>query len=352
MNFLIDKLIIFIVCLNIFMYNSSNIYDITIVLVSITLSSINGYKESEKFSICIFISFLLLCFYKYSFLVFIPLLSYDLFFYKIKYLSCIFIIPILVSSLDNVLKCLIVSITVFSYVIYCRTKSYEYIKKEYYTMRDLARELSFKFEKRSRELLENQDYEINLATLQERNRIARDIHDNVGHLLSRCILQIGAIIIINKNKDLNASLSLVKDTLNEAMDSIRNSVHDLHEDSIDLHVEIQKLVDNFEFCTVNLTYNIESSLEKNIKNAFISIIKESFSNIIKHSNATKVDVYVNEFPGFYQLIVKDNGTNIIYHKDNDGIGIKNIRDRITLLNGILNINTNDGFRIFISIPKI
>jgi signal transduction histidine kinase len=41
--------------------------------------------------------------------------------------------------------------------------------------------------------MEKQDYEIYLATLRERNRIAREIHDNVGHMLSRSILQIGAL---------------------------------------------------------------------------------------------------------------------------------------------------------------
>ena len=86
-----------------------------------------------------------------------------------------------------------------------------------------------------------------MATLKERNRIARDIHDNVGHLLSRSILQIGAAIIINKNEELNLNLNLIKDTLNEAMNSIRNSVHDLHDDSIDLQIEIQKLINNFSF---------------------------------------------------------------------------------------------------------
>ena len=134
------------------------------------------------------------------------------------------------------------------------------------------------------------------------------------------------------------------------MNSIRNSVHDLHDDSIDLQIEIQKLINNFSFCTVNFNYNIISSLEQKLKYTFITIIKEAFANIIKHSNATKVDIYLNEHPAFYQLIVKDNGSNITYNNDN-GIGLQNIRDRVTALNGSLNISVDDGFRIFISIPK-
>ena len=130
-----------------------------------------------------------------------------------------------------------------------------------------------KFESKNRDLLEKQDYEINLATLRERNRIARDIHDNVGHLLSRCILQIGALLAINKDKNVNDNLSLIKETLSEAMTSIRSSVHDLHEEAIDLQIEVQKLVDNFKFCSIKFNYDVESSPEKNIKYCFITIIK-------------------------------------------------------------------------------
>ena len=63
-----------------------------------------------------------------------------------------------------------------------------------------------------------------------------------------------------------------------------------------------------------------------------------------------MDIYLNEHPAFYQLIIKDNGSYIIYNNDN-GIGLQNIRDRVTALNGSLNISVDDGFRIFISIPK-
>lgn len=46
--------------------------------------------------------------------------------------------------------------------------------------------------------IKNQDYEINLATLNERNRISKEIHDHIGHLLSRAILQVGALLTISK----------------------------------------------------------------------------------------------------------------------------------------------------------
>ncbi|WP_242853180.1 sensor histidine kinase [Pseudobacteroides cellulosolvens] len=231
-----------------------------------------------------------------------------------------------------------------------RTVSINNIQRNYYKLRDNANEISMQLEKQNNELLEKQNYEVNLATLKERNRIARDIHDNVGHLLSRSILQIGALLAIKKDDETKESLKLIKDTLSEAMDSIRNSIHDLHEESIDLQYEIQKLIDNFKFCSVNFDYDVESNIDKDIKYCFIAVTKEALSNTLKHSNATNVLVIIREHPALFQLVIHDNGTQSRLDSEN-GIGIKNIKDRVTALSGNINISTEKGFKIFISIPK-
>ncbi|MFW6022121.1 MAG: sensor histidine kinase [Halanaerobiaceae bacterium] len=237
-----------------------------------------------------------------------------------------------------------------AYFLKQRTSSLKNAKNKYQKLRDNTMEISLQLEKQNKELLDKQDYEVNLATITERNRIARDIHDNVGHLLSRSILQIGALLAIDNNEKTKKKLVLIKNTLSEAMDSIRASVHNLHEESIDLQTEIHKLVENFSYCSIIIDYGVESNPEKDIKYCFIAIIKEALSNIIKHSNADSVRIIVREHPGFYQLIIHDNGTIINYEPDN-GIGIKNIEERITTLNGNVNFDTENGFRIFISIPK-
>lgn len=351
-NRLIDKVIILFICLSIYLHNVTNTYLIIPILVCVFLSSIISYKDNDKVLIILSMFFLILCFFNLDYLFFIPLICYDLFSYKIKWLWLVLIFPILIYSYEISASSifLILAYTFISYILNYRTKSFEHIKKNYYYISDSANELSIKFENKNRELLEKQDYEVNLATLRERNRIARDIHDNVGHLLSRCILQIGALLAINKDENINLNLGLIKDTLSEAMDSIRSSVHDLHEDAVDLQVEIQQLVDNFEFCSIKLDYDLESNPTKKIKYSFISITKEALSNIIKHSNATEVSIFLREHPSLYQLVIHDNGSNVKYNSEN-GIGIKNIKDRITSINGSLNISTDNGFRIFISVPK-
>lgn len=353
MNTLIDKFILFIMCFITCIPYIDNHPKVVLVLIAITFSSLISYTENLKVLIYSFAFFVLLSFFNAELLFFSPLIFYDLIFYKLRWPLLFLIIPILI-NFEAIPKSSLFLITAYflaSYALASHTKALEDIKKNYYNLSDQSKELSISFKEKNKELLEKQDYEINLATLSERNRIARDIHDNVGHLLSRSILQIAALLAINKDDSTKENLTLIKDTLSEAMDSIRSSVHDLHEESINLNVEIQKLIDNFNFCNVKLEYNLESSPKKNIKYCFISITKEALSNIIKHSNATEVWISLYEHPALYQLIIKDNGRNINVSSE-DGIGLKNIKDRVTALGGNVNISVNNGFRIFISIPKI
>jgi signal transduction histidine kinase len=163
-------------------------------------------------------------------------------------------------------------------------------------------------------------------------------------------LQIGALLAINKDEQTKEYLRIIKDTLSEAMDSIRTSVHNLHEESIDLQTEILKLTSSFNFCTIKFDYDVETNLQKNIKYCFIASTKEALSNIMNHSNATMVMVTIREHPALYQLIIQDNGIQGSYHSEN-GMGIRNITDRVASIGGNVNISTDNGFRIFITIPK-
>jgi signal transduction histidine kinase len=74
------------------------------------------------------------------------------------------------------------------------------------------------------------------------------------------------------------------------------------------------------------------------------------ANIAKHSNADKVTLILREHPGFYQMSIEDNGTGVTLRQD-AGIGLSNMKDRVEALNGNIHFFTEKGFRILISIPK-
>ena len=250
-----------------------------------------------------------------------------------------------------------------SLVLKLKEEAYEELEQEYRKTRDDSKERNLLLQEKNRSLIEKQDYEIYTATLQERNRIAREIHDNVGHLLSRCILIVGAMKIVNEDKKLSFSIEQLEESLNTAMTSVRESVHDLHDDSVNLREVTEELVGEFTFCPVDLSYDMGYDVPREIKYGFIAIVKEALHNIVRHSDASKVKIVMREHPALYQLIVEDNGTVkepiqsggvkavSREYQSGQGMGLRNMSDRVRMLGGMMQIVRKEGFRIFITIPK-
>ena len=91
-------------------------------------------------------------------------------------------------------------------------------------------------------------------------------------------------------------------------------------------------------------------MPKDYKYCFIAVTKEALSNIVKHSDGKKISVQLLEHPGFYQLVVEDNGSQS-KNGDKNGMGIENMEERVTALGGTFLIQRERGYRIFVSIPK-
>lgn len=253
---------------------------------------------------------------------------------------------------------------VLSFFLWLYAGKYQALYQDFHQIRDDSEEHTLLLSEKNKALLEKQDYEIYAATLRERNRIAREIHDNVGHVLSRSILMTAACKTINKNDSLDPLLGNLEESLNGAMNSIRSSVHDLHDDAINLEDAIKGLVKDFTFCPVNLTYDMSRQIPREVKYSLISITKEGLSNVMRHSNADSVDILLREHPALYQLCIEDNGTpeneipDIQTVSDSNkakntsgGMGLSNIRDRAKALGGTVQITQENGFRIFVTIPK-
>lgn len=253
---------------------------------------------------------------------------------------------------------------ILSFFLWLYAGKYQALYQDFHQIRDDSEEHALLLSEKNKALLEKQDYEIYAATLRERNRIAREIHDNVGHVLSRSILMTAACKTINKNDALDPLLGNLEESLNGAMNSIRSSVHDLHDDAVDLEDAIKGLVKDFTFCPVNLTYDMSRQIPREVKYSLISITKEGLSNVMRHSNADSVDILLREHPALYQLYIEDNGTpgngipDIQTEADinkegntSGGMGLSNIRDRAKALGGTVQITQENGFRIFVTIPK-
>jgi len=268
------------------------------------------------------------------------------------YLNILLLFPILFLSQQIIplLLFLIILLSILSYFLSVQTQKNDFLTEKLLLSEDVSKELSLLMQKRNQELQERQEMEIHMARLNERNRISKDIHDNLGHLLTRSLLQVGALITTTNNHHTKSELSTLQTTLDEGMLSVRKSIHGLYADSFDLNQEIKKLTESFTFCKVEYYYSLNSILPTNMKLSFLSIIKEALNNTMKHSNATQLTVTLRENAKNYVLFICDNGTTETT-KFNNGIGITSIEERVRLLNGIFNIQIESGCRIYIAIPK-
>jgi signal transduction histidine kinase len=225
---------------------------------------------------------------------------------------------------------------------------------------DDARQDSLNAKRLGEEIMKNADNEVYTARLKERNRIAREIHDNVGHMITRVIVQMQAIKIINKDEKVARQLDSVSETLDLAMTGIRKSVHELHDDSIDVSIAVNDIIKTLpERFDVDVNTSIESPADNKTKSCILGIIKEAVTNISKYSSGDKVRIEVVENNTFWRILVRDNGENPErdYMLTGDymasgGLGLKNIASRAASCGGRASVRSGkDGFEIIATLPK-
>lgn len=352
MNNILNKIILIIGSALLLIENYSIEKLILPILVTVAITCFLEYFSQDKLNVIVLIIYSILCILYPEFLMGIPIIFYDTIFSKYKYICILTLIPYLMNihKYSHIISIMILGLLITSATLKFNTVKYEKLHDKFIKQRDDLTEISIVLEEKVKELQYKQDFEVNFATLKERNRISREIHDNVGHLLTSSILQIGAIMVVTKEEQTKRLLEDIKSTLDQGMDSIRSSVHNLHEDSIDLYVQLSKLINEFKFCKATLNYEFSSNPDVKIKYAIIAIVKEALSNIIKHSNATTVTVSLYEHPKLYQVIILDDGSKKKVSMDG-GMGLQSIEKRVNSLNGIVNFDNSKGFKIFISIMK-
>jgi len=351
MQKLIDKLVLLGLCILVLSLSGVQWISVVAMLVAMAVSSLCGYFDSRvKAPLCV--AYIVACFFFNPLVIFLPLIVYDCA-ESDKWplrLCWIAALPSCFQLGVQQVPVAVILSSVAAFLLQFRTAAQIKTRDDYFEFMDNAKERAELLERKNRDLMEKQDYEVKLATLAERNRIAREIHDNVGHLLTRSLLQLGALHVTHAdNAELTSEMGMLKSTLSDAMDSIRSSVHDLHDESFDLRGRLEAMAGGFEFCPVRLRYDADD-LPAEVKYCFIAIVREALSNIARHSSATEAAVTVTEHPAFCQLLISDNGT-VCADASAKGIGLQNMADRVDALGGVFKVDHGNGFRIFISIPS-
>ncbi|BBF42901.1 sensor histidine kinase [Lachnospiraceae bacterium KM106-2] len=338
---------------------SSRVVDQTLVvtwLVALTVDALLLVTTKVHAKLTLMILYILACVVQPEFFIWLPVILYWAFeidgvpIYIMTGMAVIISYENITQNLTTQKLVIYLPLLCLSYLLEQRTTKVLQLEEAYKKLRDTSVEYNEALKQRNRELLAKQDNEIYVATLLERNRIAREIHDNVGHMLTGSILLLGALLAVNQDDKMKEGLSNLKANLDHAMNGMRESVHDLHDESIDLKMAVLKIIEEFTFCEINLDYDMSKEVPKEIKYSMIAIVKEALVNVAKHSNATKVHIIMREHPGIFQLLIQDNGTKE-FHVSGDGMGTTNMKERIEKLRGTISIERDQGYRIFVSIPK-
>lgn len=352
MNRLLDKLALMLIGLMGFSMAENLAAPVAALLISVSASSAVQLLTGKKAAALLIACCAALCGWMPIFFCALPLLLYDALWEKKWWL----ILPSLtaLARLDALLPAQqIISAVgmITAVIIYTRVSRLEETVGKLTSLRDEMSEKHMQLSEQNLRLAAAQDNEIHLATLKERNRIAREIHDNVGHMLTRSLLQAGALLVINRDERLKEPLESLKSTLDSAMTSIRESVHDLHDDSIDLKKIIEESIRTAdERFSVSLDYDLSSHVPGKIRLCMAGIVREGLSNAVRHSNGNAIRIVLREHPGFYQLMLEDNGTCAGIGES--GIGLKNMEDRAASVGGRIHFTASEkGFSIFMSIPK-
>ena len=203
-------------------------------------------------------------------------------------------------------------------------------------------------------LIENQ------ATLQERNRIAREIHDSVGHSLTAQSIQLEnvAMLLLKDITKTSHHLQKARQLGKEALQNVRQSVATLRNYPLQgksLPVALTKLLQEFEEIKgikVNSQIKLKSSLSTEIAIALYRVIQEALTNISKHSNAQQVYLHLRENIETISLVLEDNGQGFKPVENTTGFGLKGMRERIEVLGGTfaLTSNSGEGCQIRVDIP--
>jgi len=198
-----------------------------------------------------------------------------------------------------------------------------------------------------------QDQEVNAikseieGRVNERKRIAQELHDGVGGNLASIKLNLANIIGDHSDEKLKAIMGNIDDTCNE----IRDISHNLISLKIQSH-SFSYLVKKFlnemlvgKMLKLNLNIYPEAELDKlpnELKIELYRIIQELMNNVIKYSEAQVVDVQILRGDKYLNLMFEDNGKGFDTKESTGGIGLKNIRSRIAAFNGICTIESSLG----------
>lgn len=230
-------------------------------------------------------------------------------------------------------------------------------------LQELSEQLELRVAEQTEQLLEQ---ERAAATLEERTRLAREIHDTLAQGLSGIAVQIGAAERAMRVAPASASqhLELAGSLTREALAEARRSVWNLRAHALargDLADALQRVAELSTWQGLPVSFACTGTviaLEPAVESTLLRLAQEALANALKHSGATAARLALNFRPGAVQLSVADNGQGFRAAELEQrfapgpwgGFGLLGMAERVAALGGQLTLENDDGAVVLAEIP--
>ncbi|MCL7755050.1 sensor histidine kinase [Polaribacter sp. Z022] len=197
---------------------------------------------------------------------------------------------------------------------------------------------------------------------EQRLRISRDLHDNIGSQLTFIISSIDNLKYISKdaNQKLKDKLSNISSFTSDTIHQLRDTIWAMNKSEIsveDLHARVLSFIEKAKSATENIEFEIVEKIDKNtsfsslIGMNLFRVIQEAINNAIKYADASKIEISLQKNKNLFEVLIKDNGIGFDLNTVDLGNGLSNMEERMNNINGKVNINSKlkSGTEISISI---
>lgn len=217
-------------------------------------------------------------------------------------------------------------------------------------------------QKLANEKAEDQERRIQEMVSQERNRLARELHDSVSQQLFAASMMMSAITESKPIDDTRETkqLRLVEETIHQSQLEMRALLLHLRPVALkgkSLQEGVQELlVELMQKVTMNIKWKVEPiPLDKGVEDHLFRILQESVSNTLRHSKASRLDVLLIKREDFVIMRVSDDGVGFDISEEKSGsYGMQNMHERAVEIGGTLKIVSlkNKGTRLEVKVPVL
>jgi len=253
----------------------------------------------------------------------------------------------------------IVSVNMILFIIYCisviqnQRGTIDEVNMLYEKLSQANRDLQIANE----QLKEYSKITEKMGETRERNRLAREIHDTLGHTLTGILAGLDACIttIEISPQETKKQLEMISEVTRRGINEVRRSVNKLRPDALErlnLEYAIRKMIMDVE-TMANTRVTFESKVanlkfDADEEDTIYRVIQESLTNAIRHGKATHIWIHIESVDGEIILTIKDDGVGCKDMKK--GFGTRHIVERIQMLKGSVEFDGSNGFTVTARIP--